>query len=66
MLWGIFTAAGPGRLVKVEGKMNTAKYREILEDNLIQSAIELRLGRRFILQQDNDNEVYSESYTEMV
>ena len=29
------------RLVKVEGKMNAAKYRELLEDNLIQSAREL-------------------------
>lgn len=54
MLWGCFSAAGPGRLVKVEGKMNAAKYGEILEDNLIQSARELRLGRRFIFQQDND------------
>uniref|UniRef100_A0A3P8SCR9 Uncharacterized protein n=1 Tax=Amphiprion percula TaxID=161767 RepID=A0A3P8SCR9_AMPPE len=29
--------AGPGRLVKVEGKMNAAKSEEILEDNLMQS-----------------------------
>ena len=34
--------------------MNAAKYREILEDNLILSARELLLGRRFIFQQDND------------
>ena len=34
--------------------MNAAKYREILEDNLILSARELRLGRRFIFQRDND------------
>ena len=34
--------------------MNAAKYREILEDNLILSVRELRLGRRFVLQQDND------------
>ena len=34
--------------------MNAAKYRGILEDNLILSARELRLGRRFIFQQDND------------
>ena len=39
MLWECFSAA---------------KYREILEDDLIQSARELRLGRRFIFQQDND------------
>ena len=30
MLWGCFSAAGPGRLEKVEGKINAAKYREIL------------------------------------
>ena len=54
MLWGCFSAAGPGRLVKIEGRMNAAKYTEILGDNLIQSARELRLGRRFIFQQDND------------
>ena len=46
-------AAGPGGLVKVEGKMNTAKYLEILEGNLIQSARELQHGRRFIFQQDS-------------
>ena len=54
MLWGCFSAAGPGRLVKVEGNMNAEKYRQILEDNLSQSARELRLGRRFIFQQDNN------------
>ena len=53
MLWGCF-AAGPGRLVKVEGNMNAEKYRQILEDNLTQSARELQLGRRFIFRQDND------------
>ena len=31
MLWGCFSAAGAGRLVRVEGKMNGAKYREILD-----------------------------------
>ncbi|KAI4890227.1 hypothetical protein NFI96_001245 [Prochilodus magdalenae] len=29
-------------------------YRDILEENLFQSALDLRLGRRFIFQQDND------------
>ena len=31
-----------------------AKYREILEGNLFQSSRDLRLGRRFAFQQDND------------
>ena len=35
MLWGCLSAAGTGRLVRIEGKMNGAKYREILDDNLL-------------------------------
>ena len=53
MLWGCFSAAGTGRLVRIEGRMNRAKYREI-HDELLQSAQVLRLGRQFTLQQDND------------
>ncbi|KAG2467943.1 TCB1 transposase, partial [Polypterus senegalus] len=50
MLWG----AGTGRLVRIKGKMTAAMYRDILDENLLQSALDLRLGRRFIFQQDND------------
>ena len=50
----MFLVAGTGRLVRVEGKMNGANYREILNENLPQSAQDLRLGRRFTFQQDND------------
>ena len=46
MLWGCFSAAGTGRLVRIEGKMNGAKYREILNENLLQSAQHLRLGAK--------------------
>uniref|UniRef100_A0AAZ3SP42 Transposase Tc1-like domain-containing protein n=1 Tax=Oncorhynchus tshawytscha TaxID=74940 RepID=A0AAZ3SP42_ONCTS len=28
MLWGCFSAAGTGRLVRIEGKMNGEKYRD--------------------------------------
>ncbi len=31
MLWGCFSAARTGRLVAIEGKMNAAKYRDILD-----------------------------------
>ncbi|KAK6328311.1 hypothetical protein J4Q44_G00002890 [Coregonus suidteri] len=44
MLWGCFSAAGTGRLVSIKGKMNSAKYRQILDDNLLLSAQDLRLG----------------------
>lgn len=43
-------AVGLGRFVKVEGKINGTKYREILEDNLIQPATKLQLETIFILQ----------------
>jgi hypothetical protein len=44
MLWGCFSVAGAGRLVHIKGKMNGAKYREILDVNLLQSAQDFRLG----------------------
>jgi hypothetical protein len=44
MLWGCFLAAGTGRLVRIEGKMNGTKHIEILDENLLQSAQDLRLG----------------------
>jgi hypothetical protein len=28
MLWGCYSAAGTGRLVRIKGKMNGAKYRD--------------------------------------
>ena len=34
--------------------MDAAKYRTILEENLLESAKALRLGLRFTFQQDND------------
>ena len=54
IVWGCFSAAGTRRLVRIEGKINEAKYRKILDENLLQSAQDLRLGQRFIFQQDND------------
>ena len=44
MLWGCFSEAGTGRLVRIKGKMNRAKYRKILDENLLQNAQDLRLG----------------------
>ena len=43
MLWGCFSVAGIGTLLRIEGTMNRAKYRQILEENLLQSAKDLRL-----------------------
>ena len=40
---GYFSVLGTWRLVRFEGKMNRAKYKEILDENLLQSAKDLRL-----------------------
>ena len=47
--------AGTRRLVRIKGKVNGVKYREILDENLFQSTKDLRLGLRFTFQQDNDS-----------
>ena len=53
-LWGCFSAARTGRLVRIKGKMNGEKYRAILDENLFQSAQDLRLGRQsYAHSQDN-------------
>jgi hypothetical protein len=54
MLWEWFSSAGTGKLVRIDGMMDGAKYREILEGNLFQSFRDSRLGQRFTIQQDND------------
>ena len=43
--------AGTGRQVRIEGKVNGAKYREILDEVTAQG---LRLEQRFTFQQDSD------------
>lgn len=48
MFWGSFSAAGTGQLVRVEGKINGTKYRDILHVKPVQSAQDLRLGCRFM------------------
>jgi hypothetical protein len=41
---GCFSAAGTGRILRIEAKMNREKYREILDENLLQSSQDLRPG----------------------
>ena len=52
--YGVFLAAGTGALVRIKGKMDGAKYHQILEENLLPSARKLSMGRRFTFQHDND------------
>ena len=53
-VWGCFSTAGVGRLVFIEGNMTGQMYADILEGNLFQSVKQLKLGKHWIMQQDND------------
>ena len=44
ILWGCFSSDMNVRLVRIKGKMNGAKYRETIDENLLQSAQDLRVG----------------------
>ncbi|KAI3371799.1 hypothetical protein L3Q82_024353 [Scortum barcoo] len=54
MLWGCFSAKGPGRLIRVKERMNGAMYREILSENLLPSARALKMKHGWVFQYDND------------
>ena len=54
MLWSCFSPAGTGKLVRIEETMDGENYRRILDENLLESAMNLNLHRRFTFQQDND------------
>ena len=53
--YGSFSSAGTEKLVRVDGKMDGAKYRATLKENLLEAAKDLRL-KRFTLQQDHHPE----------
>ena len=56
---GCLSSAGTRKLVRIEGMMDGAKYRDVLErnlldGNLLQSSRDLRLALRFNFQHDNN------------
>uniref|UniRef100_A0A8C9ZUJ5 Transposase n=1 Tax=Sander lucioperca TaxID=283035 RepID=A0A8C9ZUJ5_SANLU len=64
MIWACFAASGPGQLGIIEGKMNFQVYQTILQDNVRMSVRQLKLCRRWVMQQDNDPKHRSTSTTE--
>ena len=61
MLWGCFASSGTGNLQRVEGKMDSIKYQEILGENVMPSVRKLKLGCYWTFQQDNDPKHTSKS-----
>ena len=54
MVWGCFSRSDVDNLYFLDRNMNMQYYVDILDQNLIQSAKHLRLGRQFTFQHDND------------
>jgi len=55
MVWGCTTSSGLGRLVCINGNMNTKLYIEILQDDLLGSLRDLKIKKKDVyFQQDND------------
>uniref|UniRef100_A0A3Q3KMZ5 Tc1-like transposase DDE domain-containing protein n=1 Tax=Monopterus albus TaxID=43700 RepID=A0A3Q3KMZ5_MONAL len=64
MLWGCVAASGTGNIARVEGRMDSTKYQQILEANITPSVKKLKLKRGWLLQQDNDPKHTSKSTME--
>jgi transposase len=54
MIWGSMAWNGAGNMCFIDDRMNGAMYVDILNKHLKASARKLRLGPKFIFQQDND------------
>ena len=54
MLRGCFLSTGTAALVRIEVKMDGAKYIKIREESLLPSARKLKLEWKFAFQHDND------------
>uniref|UniRef100_A0A8C5WF56 Transposase n=1 Tax=Leptobrachium leishanense TaxID=445787 RepID=A0A8C5WF56_9ANUR len=64
MVWGCFAASGPGRIVVIDGKMNSRVYQDILQENVRPSVRQLKLRRGWVMQEDNDQKHTSNSTKE--
>jgi hypothetical protein len=54
MLWGSFSAQWTGQLHRIKRTMDGAMYRQILGENLLSSAMALKMGHGLVFQHDND------------
>jgi len=54
MVWGCFSWAGVGNLVKIDGIMTADVYIDIINENLEESLLKLGIEDNYIFQQDND------------
>ena len=53
-IFGCFAWNGVGNLAFIDGNTTGYMYKDILENNLFQSAVKLNLGKNIVFQHDND------------
>uniref|UniRef100_A0A8C5LM91 Transposase n=1 Tax=Leptobrachium leishanense TaxID=445787 RepID=A0A8C5LM91_9ANUR len=64
MVWGCLAASGSGRIVVIDGKINSRVYQDILQEHVRPSVHQLKLRRGWVMQQDNDRKHTSNSTKE--
>ena len=55
-VWGYFSRQGVGNLVFIDGILTGEKYKDILKNNLFQSASKMGLWSNFVFHHGNDPE----------
>jgi hypothetical protein len=61
MLWGCVASSGTGNIVKVEGRMDSSQYLQILLNNVKELVQKLKLCGGWLFQQVNDPKHCSKS-----
>ena len=54
MIWGCFSMKGVGKISVTDDKMNSQKYKQIVQENLMSSVEILELPSDYIFQREND------------
>ncbi|GFX16872.1 transposable element Tcb2 transposase [Trichonephila clavipes] len=54
MVWGCVAHNGAGNLAFIDNKINALAYIDVLQHNLLDSAMKLSMQNTFIFQQDNE------------
>ncbi len=62
MVWGCFATSG--RLVIIDGTINSALYQKILKENVWPSVCDLKLKCTWVMQQNNDPKLTNNSISE--
>lgn len=65
MVWGRFASSGPGHLVIIEGTINSKVYANIVQENVRAAVHDLKLEKRWVMQQDNEPKHTSKSTKEV-